>query len=143
MLKCRRFGIYLNPTERIFSLTSWKLLGHIISKDGIKIDPSSVDAIQKVDLPRSRKEIQSFLGRVNFVRRFIPIFSEIVKDITNMLKKGAEIKWIVEEKHSFEEIKRALTQAPVLISPNFSKEFLVFTFASENTITGVLLQNGQ
>ena len=60
-----------------------------------------------------------------------------------MLKKGADIKWIAEAKHSFEEIKKALTQAPTLISPNFSKEFLVFTFASENTIAGVLLQKGQ
>ena len=60
-----------------------------------------------------------------------------------MLKKGVDIKWTVEAKNSFEEIKRALTQAPVLISPDFSKEFLVFTFASENTIVGVLLQKGQ
>ena len=60
-----------------------------------------------------------------------------------MLKKGAEIKWTVEAKKSFEEIKKALTQAPVLISLVFSKEFLFFTFASENTIAGVLLQKGQ
>ena len=51
-----------------------------------------------MDLPRSRKEIQSFLGKVNFVRRFIPNFAEIVKDITRMLKKGVEIKWKAEAK---------------------------------------------
>ena len=77
------------------------------------------------------------------MRRFIPNFVEIVKDITNMLKKGAEIKWNVEEKHSFEEIKKALTQVPVLISPDFSKEFMIFTFSYENTIAGVLLQKGE
>ena len=121
LLKCRTFGISLNPTKRIFSLTSGKLLGHIISKYGIKIDPNRVNAIQKVDFPRSRKEIQSFLGKVNFVRRFTPNFAEIVKDITRMLKKGAKIKWKTEAKHSFEEIKKALTQAPVLISLYFSK----------------------
>ena len=139
LLKCRRFGISLNPTKTIFALNSGKLLGHIISEDGIRIDPNIVNAIQKVDLPRSRKEIQSFLAKVNFVRRFIPNFVEIVKDITRMLKKGVEIKWIVEAKNSFEEMKKALTQAPILISPVFSKEFLVFTFASKNTIAGVLL----
>ena len=96
-----------------------------------------------MDFPRSRKEIQSFLGKVNFVRRFIPNFTEIVKDITRMLKKGAEIKWKTEAKHLFEEIKKSLTQAPVLISPDFSKEFMVFTFASKNTIARVLLQKGQ
>ena len=96
-----------------------------------------------MDLPRRRKEIQSFLGKVNFVRRFIPNFAEILKDITKMLKKGADIKWTVEAKNSFEEIKKALTQAPALINPYFSKEFMVFTFASENTIVGFLLQKGQ
>ena len=125
------------------SLTSGKLLGHIIFEDGIRIDPNRVKAIQKVDLLRSRKEIQSFLGKVNFVRRFIPNFGEIIKDITRMLKKGVDIKWTVEAKNSFEQIKKALTQAPIVISPNFSKEFLVFTFASENTIAGVLLQKGK
>jgi hypothetical protein len=59
-----------------------------------------------------------------------------------MLKKGADFKWTAEAKKSFEEIKKALTQAPVLISPDFTKEFLIFTFASEDTIAGVLLQKG-
>ncbi len=80
---------------------------------------------------------------MNFVRRFIPNFAEIVKDITRMLKKGVDIKWTAEAKNSFEKIKKALTQAPVLINPDFSKEFLVFTFASENTIARVLLQKGK
>lgn len=102
LLKCRRFGISLNATKSIFALTIGKLLGHIISKEGIRIDPSRVNAFQKVDLLRSRKEIQSFLGKVNFVRRFIPNFAEIVKDITRMLKKGVDFKWIAEAKKYFE-----------------------------------------
>ena len=87
LLKCRRFGISLNPTKSIFSLTFGKLLGHIISEGGIKIDPNRVSAIQRLDLPRSKKEVQSFLGKVNFVRRFIPNFAEVVKHITKMLRK--------------------------------------------------------
>eukprot|EP00253_Pinus_taeda_P006823 PITA_06823 len=142
LLKCRRFGISLNTTKSIFALTSGKLLGHIISEEGIRIDPNRVSAIQRLDLPRSKKEVQSFLGKVNFVRRFIPNFAEVVKHITKMLKKGADFKWTAEAKKSFEEIKKALTPAPVLISPDFTKEFLIFTFASEDTIVGVLLQKG-
>ena len=60
--------------------------------------------------------------------------------MTNMLKKGAGIKWTVEAKKSFESVKLALTQTPVLISPDFSKDFLIFSFASEHTIAAVLLQ---
>lgn len=63
LLKCRRFGISLNPTKILFALTSDKLPGHIISEEGIKIDPNRVNAILKLDLPRSRKKFNIFLER--------------------------------------------------------------------------------
>ena len=90
--------------------------------------------------PRSKKEIQSFLGKVNFLRRFLPNFVEIIKVVTTMLKKDTAIKKKIEAKDSFTDIKHALTKAYVLISLNFSKDFIVFSFASEHTIAGVLLQ---
>ena len=71
------------------------------------------------------------------MRRFILNFTEIVKVITNMLRKENGIKWTIEDKHSFLDIKQDLSKAPMLISPNFSKYFLVFSFASEHTIAGV------
>ena len=86
-LKCRKYGISLNPKKSNFSMQEGKLLGHVISKDGIKIDPNRVTVIQKIDIPGSKKEVQSFLGKVNFLRRFIPNFAEIVKCITDMLRK--------------------------------------------------------
>ena len=70
-------------------------MGHIISKEGIRIDPDMVNGILKVEDPRSKKEIQSFIGQVNFLRRFIPSFAEILMNITSMLRKDHEIKWIV------------------------------------------------
>lgn len=91
--KCRKFGISLNPKKSNFALEEGKLLGHIISQDDIKIDPSRVEAIQKIEIPRSKKEVQSFIGRVNFMRRFI----EIMKHITNMLRKDNKIKWTIQE----------------------------------------------
>ena len=66
-----KFGVSLNPKKSHFALQEGKLLGHIISKEGIRIDPSKVEAIEKIDTPRSRKEVQSFIGKVNFLRRFI------------------------------------------------------------------------
>ena len=129
----------MNPKKSNFTLEEGKLLGHIISKDGIKIDPERVSVILKVGEPRSKKEIQSFLGQVNFLRRFIPSFAEILMNITNMLKKGHEIKWTEEAKKSFKEIKQAISKAHVLVSPDFTKYFLVFSYASEHTIAAVLL----
>jgi len=70
-----------------------KLLGHIISKDDIKIDPSRVEAILKIDIPRNKKEVQSFIGKVKFLRRFFPNFAETCKVMTNMPRKNNEIKW--------------------------------------------------
>jgi hypothetical protein len=114
-------------------------LGHIISKEGIKIDLVRVATIQKIYIPWNKKEIQSFLGRVNFLRRFIPNFAEIVKNITNMLKKDSEIKWNLMANQSFIDIKRELTEAPSLVSLDFSKDFLIFYFAYEHTMVRVLL----
>ena len=71
-LKCRQFGISLNPKKSQFALREGKLLGHIVSAEGVKIDPVWVEAIQKLSIPRSKKDIQSFLGKINFFRRFIP-----------------------------------------------------------------------
>ena len=120
-----------------------KLLGHIISERGIKIDPDRVEAIQQIGLPRNKKEIQSFLGKVNILRRFIMNFVEVVKYINSMLKKDNTFQWSKEAKQSFVSIKQALSEAPILVSPNFDKDFILFSFSSEHTITGVLLQKNE
>ena len=82
-----------------------KLLGHIIFEKGIKIDLDRVAAIQQIGLTRNKKEIQSFLGKVNFLRRFITNFVEVVKYINNLLKKDNTFKWSKEAKQSFVNIK--------------------------------------
>jgi len=138
-LKCRRFGILVNPKKSQFALEEGKLLGHVVSTAGFKIDPERVKAIQTLSVPRSKKDIQSFLGKINFVRRFMSNFVEYVKHITSMLKKGVEIKWNDIERKSFEFIKRAIMEAPTLVSPDYNKEFHIFSFASEDTIAAVLL----
>jgi hypothetical protein len=142
-LKCRRFGLSLNPKKSLFAMKEGKLLGHIVSAKGVRIDPSRVEAIQTLSLPRSKKEVQAFLGKINFLRRFVSNFAELVKHITTMLRKGNEVKWTAEPRESFIQIKRALTKAPVLISPDYSKDFLVFSFASFDTVAAVLLQKNE
>jgi hypothetical protein len=116
-----------------------KLLGHIVSVEGVRIIPSKVEAIQALSLPISRKEVQSFLGKNNFLRRFISNFAELVKHITAMLRKVNKVKWIVESIESFNRIKKAFTEAHVLIIPHYSKDFLIFYFASFDIVVVVLL----
>jgi hypothetical protein len=142
-LKCRRFGLSLNPKKSLFAMKEGKLLGHIVSAEGVRIDPSRVEAIQTLSFPRSKKEVQAFLGKINFLRRFVSNFVELVKHITSMLRKGNEVKWTAEPRESFIQIKKALTEAPVLISPDYSKDFLIFSFASFDTVATVLLQKNE
>ena len=118
--KCRKYGLSLTPKKSLLAMEEGRLLGHIVTSQGICIDPERVEAIQKVNLPRNKKEIQSFLGKVNFLRCFIPNVAEIVKNITSMMRKDQEIKWDTEAKDYFAAIKLSLTEAPVLASLDFS-----------------------
>ena len=138
-LTCRKYGISLNPKNSLFGLEEGKLLGHIISKDGIKIDPDRIEAILQILHPRNVKELQAFLGKINFLRRFIPNLAELIRLLNNMLKKDSKVKWTIEAKQAFEEIKMALTKTPVLTSPKFDRDFMIFSFALEHTIVVDLL----
>jgi hypothetical protein len=140
-LKCRKFGLSLNPKKSLSSMKEGKLLGHIVLVEGVRIDSIRVEAIQTLSLPRSKKEVQSFLGKINFLRRFVSNFAELVKHITDMLRKENEVKWTTESINYFDQIKKALTEAPMLISPDYSKDFLIFSFPSFDTVAVVLLQN--
>jgi len=83
--------------------------------------------------------IQSFLDKINFIRRFIPNFVELVKHITSMPKKGSDIKCIAASRSPFEAIKQDIMEAPTLISPYYTKEFCIFSFSSYGTLAIVLL----
>eukprot|EP00253_Pinus_taeda_P008794 PITA_08794 len=139
-MTCRKYGISFNPKKSLFGLEEGKLLGQIISKDGIRIDTERIQAILQIPYPRNIKELQAFLGKINFLRRFIPNLAELIRLLRNMLKNDAKVRWSLETKRAFESIKAALTQTPVLTSPQFHNDFIIFSFASEHTIAAVLLQ---
>ena len=100
--RCKKFGISLNPKKSLFAIKEGKLLGHKILEKGVVIYPKRVSTIETLILPRNKKEIQAFLGNINFLRRFIPNYAEIVKDITGMLRKDHEVKWSVSSRHAFD-----------------------------------------
>jgi len=128
--KCRKYALSLNPKKRFFAMEEGKLLGNIISKDGIHIDPARVQEIKQIDLPRNKKEIQLFNGKMNFLRRFVPNLAEHLREMTNMIKKDSQVKWTEEAVKSFSLVKLALSSAPVLISPDYTQDFILFSFAS-------------
>jgi len=115
-------------------------LGHIITKDGIQPDPSKLYAVEKFPVPRKVKDIQSFPGLVGYYQKFIENFSKIAKSLTKFTKKGEKFNWTAKQQNSFQSLKEKLTTAPVLNYPNFQREFLVTTDASDYAIGAVLSQ---
>ena len=90
--RCRIYGISLNPKKCVFAVTEGKLLGHIVSKKGISIYPERIRAIEQIPFPHNKKGMQSFVGTINFVQRFVPDFAQTVKP-QQMVKQNAQFKW--------------------------------------------------
>ena len=82
----------MNPKKSIFSMEEGTLLGFVISPEGITIDPCRIKAIKAIVLRHNKKAMQSFLGKINFVRRFIFDFIEIVNPLQDMIKKYFNFK---------------------------------------------------
>ena len=87
--------------------------GHIISKDGVRIDPGSIEAIKRIILPNNKKFLQSILGMINFIRIFIPKFVETIKPIFRLLKMDAHFEWCDEGWNGFKLIKESITISPI------------------------------
>jgi hypothetical protein len=84
--------------------------------------------------------MQSFLGQINFMRRFVPSFSEMVRPLQNLIKKDTQYHWGPTENQAFNDIKKAIIDAPSLMSPDFSQDFTLYTFASDRSYAAVLTQ---
>ena len=93
------------------ALEECTLLKFVISPDGIIIDPRRIEAIKVITPPHSKKAMQSFIGKINFVRRIIFDFTEIVKQLQDMIKKDPNFKWTKERKEAFDIIKEAISEA--------------------------------
>jgi hypothetical protein len=104
------------------------------------IDPERTQVIAKHPPPTTKKSMQSFLGQINFVRRFVPSFSEMVRPLQNLIKKDTQYLWGPTENQAFNDIKKAIIDAPSLMSPDFSQDFTLYTFASDRSYAAVLTQ---
>jgi hypothetical protein len=138
------FGLHyisLNPSKSIFGVTEGKLLGHIVSDSGISIDPGRIATILNLPAPTSKKEVQDFMGVINFVSRFVPDFVVMVKLIHNFLKKDRSFSWTDDVENSFEGIKKAISSTPILVKPDFEKGFTIYTNSTEEVVFVVLMQN--
>ena len=114
------------------------MLGFVIYLDGITINPGGIESIKVITPPHNKKAMQSFMGKINFPRRFISDFAEIVKLLQEMIKKDTNFKWTKERKEAFDKIKESIAKAPTLRNPNFDKKFILYTFSFNHLIMVVL-----
>ncbi|KAA3470070.1 DNA/RNA polymerases superfamily protein [Gossypium australe] len=126
-----------------FWLREVTFLGHVVSAEGIRVDPQKVDAVLDWKPPKSVSKIRSFLGLAGYSKRFVEGFSLIAALLTELLRKGVSFVWTVKQEESFEKLKKILIEAPVLIQPEVGKEFIVCCDASHTGLGCVLMQEGK
>jgi hypothetical protein len=141
--KLREHQLYAKLSKCAFWLKEVSFLGHIITDGGIAVDPSMVRDVLNWSPPKNVPEIRSFLGLVGYYLRFIEGFSKIMKPLTTLFEKGKEFKWDEKCQTSFEEWKKRLTRAPVLIMLDIHKGFDVYCDASRQGLGCVLMQEGK
>ena len=143
MEKLREHQLYAKFSKCEFWLKEVGFLGHVISGEGIAVDPTKVDTMTNWEAPTTVAEIRSFLGLAGHYRRFIENFSKIAKPMTELLKKDTKFNWTKECEASFQELKKHLVTTRVLILPDQCKDFQVYCDASCRGLGGVLMQEGR
>ena len=124
-------------------MRSGKLLGFVISNKGIEVDPAKVKAIQEMPTPRTKKEVRGFLGRLNYISRFISHLTATCEPIIKLLKKNQVVKWNNECQTDFDKIKEYLQEPPILIPPVEGRPLIIYLSVLENSIGCVLGQHDE
>ncbi|KAJ9546708.1 hypothetical protein OSB04_019251 [Centaurea solstitialis] len=134
----RREQLYAKFSKCAFWLQEVQFLGHLVNREGIKVDPSKIEA-----LPKTPSEIRSFLGLAGYYRRFIQDFSRIAVPLTMLTKKSEKYVWGPDQQQSIETLRQRLCEAPVLTLPEGVEDMTVYCDASHLGLGCVLMQRGR
>ncbi|KAF5934569.1 hypothetical protein HYC85_030740 [Camellia sinensis] len=138
--RIREFRLRLNPQKCTFGVTAGKMLGFLITQRGIEVDPSKIKAISEMPPPRTEKEVRGFLGKVQFIRRFISKLTLTCEPLFGLLKKGKKFHWDGRCQAAFEQIKEYLQNPPVLSPPEPGKPLILYLSVTETTMGCMLAQ---
>ncbi|KAK1628064.1 hypothetical protein QYE76_002379, partial [Lolium multiflorum] len=139
----RHEKLYANLPKCTFAQNKLVFLGFVVSANGIEVDSSKVEAIHNWPTPTNVGQVRSFHGLAGFYRRFVKDFSTIACPLNELTKKNVPFVWGKAQQKAFDELKKRLTEAPLLVLPDFAKTFEIECDASGLGIGGVLMQNGK
>ena len=122
MLREKKLYAKFSKCESWLDLVSF--LGHVVSKDGVMVDPSKIETVKNWVRPTNVSEIRSFVGLASYYRRFVKGFSSFASQLTNLTKKNVPFVWSDECEESFQKLKTLLTTAPILTLPVEGKNFM-------------------
>ena len=138
--RLRAAGLKLQPKKCHFCSQEVEFLGHVVSPQGVSVDPKKVDKVANWPVPTSKREVQQFLGLANYYRRFVENFARIAKPLHRLTEKTAQIDWSMECQAAFEKLRQKLVTSPILVFPDMTKSFILDTDASDTGIEAVLSQ---
>jgi hypothetical protein len=139
--KLRENRLYAKLSKCEFSMKQVAFLGHVISKGSIFVDPSKVQDVLSWNAPTSVSDIRSFVRLAGYYQRYIEGFSKISKHTTELLKKDKKFEWTSACEASFQELKKRLTTAPILVMPDIEKSFSIYCDVSGQGLGCVLMQD--
>ena len=136
LTRFRQHDLRLNLAKCTFAAKKVHYLGHMISKDGVSPLPSKTKAIKQIPVPKTVKEVRSFLGLSGYYRRFIKNYATISAPLTKLTTKT----WTADCENAFTLLKTCLCKSPVLVHPKFDREFFLQTDASDIGLGAILSQ---
>ena len=145
LTRCKEMGIKLNKNDNklVVKQPQTTFMGHITTKDGLRIDPEKIRAIQDLPTPTNKDELRRFLGMVNFLAKYVPNHSEEAHPLQQLLKDEVTWNWSSEQEKAFDKLKSLLVSAPCLAYYDPEKELVLQNDASDYGIGSVLLQEGR
>ena len=132
----------MNRTKCAFGVSAGQYLGFLVHERGIEVPRRSIMAIQNIEPPEDKKKLQSLIGNINFIRRFISNLSGKMEPFTPLLRLKAdqEFMWGAEQQKALDNIKEYLSSPPVLFAPQKGVPFKLYLSADEKSIGSVLIQ---
>ena len=127
--KLQEAGLHINADKCEFHTTSTTFVGFVLSPDGISMDPEKVKTVQEWEVPRTLKELQSFLGFANFYRRFIKGYTRIARPLNKLSGKNKPFVWTSVQQKAFDALKKAFCSFPILRHFDSTRETVLETDA--------------